>query len=288
MIPIKGRPWLVFAGLTVSILLFPTGVVSGQGSSHVNPQPFFTKSGNITAVDLESTFHAKRTKIPFDRIGLSRFTDSMVTFILPSPSPWKYVSVAGSSGNYTAYLFNNLDGRYVAYSHSILKGEFVSFSDYRSGNNTVITRTSIKMFVTALPGGYNDPTVSASQSVTVYDNAPNHAEIGYVLTDATFNYVLGGAVTGVSGIGSTTIAYNGYGVCTSTTEVYGSGSTLATVQENGEGILCLLFASDWWAGWPAVALNSLTGTITYNSSPYWASGVQAGCGCGFSFPAPSF
>jgi hypothetical protein len=265
---------------SVASSFFSVPAVYGQGQVPV---------GNPVSLDLTSYFGLTNTIIPYNVVNLQPFANTLVTFQLPAGSQWLYASVVWNGNGATAYVFNSPNS-YSLFSHSVFKGEYQSVSSTTvPGTSTapgyVVTTTfDVKMYATPLPGGYIDPTVTGSQSVQF--NALV-GEVGYVIAQGTFNYVLKGKVTGVSAQNSATYAYRGYGVCSQSAKAGGANTTIGYVQEDGYANFCLSVASDWWAGWPGMALNSLTGQLTYNASPYWNTGVTLGCRCnGFSFPSP--
>jgi hypothetical protein len=258
-------------------------VKTSQGSSSV------TSTGTLNLTDV---FKLKRINVPFKVVHLTSFNASpnkvLVTFQLPKDlSKFNYITVvwlANGSGT-ASYMHNGSMQNSILFSRGIYMGKFVSNQvTTKVGNITVITRYGASAWITPLPGGWNDPTVTLWQWVEFVNQLGQ--EVGYVIAEGTFNYVLGGTVTGINPFGSAAYAYNGYYIGSEYTDVGGQGTTFGYVINDASATICFLIASNWWVAWPGVGINSLDGTAVYEPSPYWNTGLTLGCSYTSISPPP--
>lgn len=251
-------------------------VKTSQGSSSVTS----TGTLNLTAV-----FKLKRINVPFKVVNLASFNASpnkvLVAFQLPENLyKFKYITVvwlANGSGT-ASYLNNGSMQNSILFSRGKYMGNFVSNSvTTKVGNITVITRYGVSAWITPLPGGWNDPTVNLWEWINFTNQVGQ--QTGFVIANGTFNFVLGGTVTGIDPFGSGAYAYNAYYICSESTDVVGQGTTFGYVIEEASATFCELIVSDWWTAWPGVGINSLDGTAAFEPSPYWNYGWTLGCSC---------
>ena len=288
MLPTMLVVFLLILGVASATFLYADHAQLRQAEQKLSQGTISNSESVFSELNVTLYFGLENTKVPFEVVNLTPFSNTLVTFELPSSASvgngLGYVSVVWTGNGTTSYLFNG--SSYASskiFSHSVYKGKFSRNVSYKVGNFTSEINMVAKVWVTPLPGGYNDPTIVLYQNDTIWDVSNNW--IGKVYTQGEFNYILGGTITGVDPQGSHAVGYNGYGVCYQDILYGGQGGTLGFVQTNAQATLCLGVVSDWWASWPGFGLNSLNGVVTYNSYPIDNGGTAAGCPCGgFSFP----
>lgn len=239
--------------------------------------------------NLTSYFNLRNISIPYSIVNIAPFNNTLATFEFPATLAntlhYEYISIVWVGNGTVSYLFNaNSKATPVVFSHSLYLGSYSKQFREVSGNVTAVGGFGAKMWVTPLPGGYNDPTTTLYLWVELFSG---NTETGYVNATGIFNWVYGGVITGITGIESSTAPYDGYYWCSGSPSniVQGAGQTIGSVQETGQAEYCAIIGSDWWTAWPGVALNSLNGVPYYSSTPYWDSGWRVGCACTtFNYP----
>lgn len=287
---------LLFVFTVITSLIILTLLSTTYSVTYAISNQNISTSPKVLTLNLTGQFNLERTNVPFKIIKLTTFNATPYTILVSFQLPenlshlhhFKYITIVWTGHGTVSYLNNGTKDNSVIFSHGIFKGKFTSNPTIFKGKNvTEIIKYSAEAWITPLPDGWNDPTVILSQSVTFY-NALG-AELGYVNATGTFNYILGGTVTGINPFGSVALAYNGYYICSKDTKVEGVGSTFGYVIEEAAATICFLITSDWWTAWPGVGIDSLTGQAAFEPPPISNVGWTTGCGCTSigSIPVPS-
>jgi hypothetical protein len=238
--------------------------------------------GDGGGLDLNSNFNMSGTDVPYQIVNPNPIKDSLVTFQLPKGLGSKFVTVVWDGNGTTSYVFNDTS-KLVRYSHSKYLGQKHMSDVEHDGSVTVYTVREFKVYKVKLPGKYYDPTIWALQSVTFKNGLGQ--QTGYVIATGYINYVLGGVVTAINPFGSTAVASNGYYLCHRQTITNGVGTGFGYIIEDASATICYYLYSVWWDAWPGFGVDSSSGQVYFEPSPYWNTGSSPGCSC-ITIPTP--